>query len=783
MATNLPFPYAPPRTTDQLLTSFDEYVYVADSTTILYKYVDAMVGTTGAGDLLNQLFMATLGTALETIYFNDLDYIFGNISFLARTSAESYAVDAITGLAVNPNTDLLTSDQWDQVAIADAWYRARIKDYFIACALGGTPDGIRECIQAAIAVDCDLFEVWRYEDNFGLGANLGRAPFSARNEIVIRPHKDTLLPEEIRLCRDMLDRMLPIETIATVTLAGLAVSTPVPVAAAAADSTYYEIQKVVTATPIISQLPPPEFLPIDLLPTEQWMFPTTEERALGINHSALAPYAAFNITQQYGYYYLIGGGKRSPIDSVTYGCADVDTEILTLRGWLRYNEVTTEDTCLTLNTDTGQSEWQPIRGVYIYPGRHKVIKMENLSHSSVTTHDHRWPVTSCEDVDWSWRTTETLTPKTRICAAAPVVAPIEPKWSDALVELVAWFWTEGHIRPHKSVTLTQSQVANPENVARIRAAIVQMFGPEGPLYVRSRPSWREDINERGIVHFRLNKRAGMVLLSHAPNKIVSTEFLSQLTRAQLELFIQTSIDADGTHRGNGSVTLRQRDRARLDAFQIACALAGKAGTVVLDNEDMWRMCITKSPWRGPADKSKYMQWLTIDEPVWCVSTANQTWFARRNGTVYATGNTLQEDGSVATEPNYQVFQASGTYTDWMTYDLADSPDNYPGGKFGQHPAYTPAVNPNGSTYNFPFLSQLAYIANFIERILGIGGVANTIHYKLPLASQGQATLIFYPSDAIAYFPPAKSSTISKSITRQRGTPSVEGRNPAIFVSS
>lgn len=456
MATSFPFPYMPPRSTDQLLSSLDEYQYFADPTTVLYKYVDAMVGTTGAGDLLNQLFMATLGTALETIYFNDLDYIFGNMNFIARTSAESYAA--------NPHSALLTSDDWDQIRIADAWYRARIKDFFVACGLGGTPEGVRECIQAAVAVDCDLFEVWRYEDNFGLGANLGRAPFSARNEIVVRPHKDTLSPVEARLCRDMLSRLVPIETVVTVSLDGLAVAVPIPIANAASDSTYFEVQKVVTATPLISQLPPPEFLPIDLLPTEQWMFPTQEERDLDISHSALAPYAAFNITQEYGYYYLVGGGKRSPIDSVTYG-------------------------------------------------------------------------------------------------------------------------------------------------------------------------------------------------------------------------------------------------------------------------------------------------------------------------------TLRDDGSVQTESNYEVYSTSATYTDWKVYDKCDSPDNYPGGKFGKHPDYAPAIGPDSGPYNFPFASQADYVEDFMSKVLGMGGIADDLHYKLPIQKPTQAKQVFWPSNAVAYFPPAKASTISKSITRQRGQSLGEGRDPGIFVRS
>ena len=112
---------------------FDEYVYTGDTSTILYKLVDALCGTTGAGALINQIFLARMAGALETIYFNDLDYIFGKVNFLSRSPAESYPW--------NPQTDLLTSDQWDIVRIKDSWYRDRIKKFFIAATKGGTMDG------------------------------------------------------------------------------------------------------------------------------------------------------------------------------------------------------------------------------------------------------------------------------------------------------------------------------------------------------------------------------------------------------------------------------------------------------------------------------------------------------------------------------------------------------------------------------------------------------------------------------------------------------------------
>jgi phage portal protein BeeE len=341
----------------------------------------------------------------------------------------------------------------------------------------------------------------------------------------------------------------------------------------------------------------------------------------------------------------VGGLKSS---SLTY-CADGETEILTRRGWLRYDQVTTADTCLGLDIKTGLSRWQRVQAVNVFDdGPYDVIRLENSTHSSVTTPNHRWPimlsgVTRTRE-GWQWRTTETLPADARICAAAPVEAP-EPKWSDATVELVAWLWTEGHIDPYGGVQLTQSQRVNPGNVARIRAALTEIFGPAAEkLHVRSRPSWREDYHDdRGIVQFRLNALAGAVLTQHAPGKVVSTEFLASLTRAQLELFYQVSIDADGWRRLNGRASsLAQKDRARLDAFQIACALTGRSGVVrQLPTSGQWYMAVQVTSWRKPAGHPEYKSRETVPL-VWCPTTPSGTWFARRNGTTYFTGNTNVE---------------------------------------------------------------------------------------------------------------------------------------------
>ena len=301
---NQPMPFVIGCSTPYLMQDFDTDVYDTSSSSLIYKIVAALCGPAGAGQLLSQNFLNILQGSLDTTYGSDLDYVFGNIGFLPRTPAEMYLANAAQ--------DLLTSYQWDEVRKKDSWYRARIRMFWKACSMGGTPDAIRLITQAACSCDANIFEVWRYLDNFGITDSLGRS--NSRNEVVVQPLKSELTPQEFKVLRDMLDRVMPLDTVVTINTQGLAVHDPVPVSAACANSTYYEVQKMVTATPLMSKLPPPQFLPMDLLPTETWLYEAQTT-------PTLAPYAQLNISAQTSFYYLFGV-TASPINAVTYGTVD-----------------------------------------------------------------------------------------------------------------------------------------------------------------------------------------------------------------------------------------------------------------------------------------------------------------------------------------------------------------------------------------------------------------------------------------------------------------------------
>lgn len=86
---------------------------------------------------------------------------------------------------------------------------------------------------------------------------------------------------------------------------------------------------------------------------------------------------------------------------------------------------------------------------------------------------------------------------------------------------------------------------------------------------------------------------------------------------------------------------------------------------------------------------------------------------------------------------------------WTDFDLADSPDNFPGGKYGQSPLTPPALNQDGSPYQFRYASQAAYVAEQTAIIVDAGGEANATQYRVRLAQASVSAKISDPFDSLS----------------------------------
>jgi hypothetical protein len=372
-------------------------------------------------------------------------------------------------------------------------------------------------------------------------------------------------------------------------------------------------------------------------------------------------------------------------------CVDEETEILTRQGWRSYRDLREGDVVLTLDHRLGVSEWQPVLEVCVFPARaREMVRMRGGGHSSLTTPDHRWPVERYRgrtgavrrlgaDGRWTatgraarevtgyerlWVTTETIGDWDHIPVAAPCAdLPVEPKWSDAFVELVAWFSAGGTTVPRASGAVMHRSHANSAHVARVRAALTEVFGPPAAdlPHAEAMPRWQEATDTRRAA-FHLSAEAARRLLDAAPGGVPSLGFLLTLTRAQLSLFIETCLVAGDA----GKDGLAHRSRAAAEAYMYAVLLSGGSATLRAEpparsrRSGRWTVDAGRRQHVAPRPGAPGGTGLTVSREtyhgeIWCPRTENQSWLARRDGTVYFTGNTY-----VAC-PHRKVFEGRGLH--------------------------------------------------------------------------------------------------------------------------
>ncbi|MEY9214711.1 hypothetical protein ABH917_004157 [Thermobifida halotolerans] len=169
------------------------------------------------------------------------------------------------------------------------------------------------------------------------------------------------------------------------------------------------------------------------------------------------------------------------------------------------------------------------------------------------------------------------------------------------------------------------------------------------------------------MEFHLSADAGRILLEQAPGRVPGHAFLRSLTRAQLELFIEVSLLGGGrTVPARNGGALVQESKAAAEAFQFAAVLAGRAASLrrcpptASTGCDTWTVELRSEAYLSPrAAAARESAFAITREPyegrIWCPTTPNGTWLARRSGTVYFTGN------SYGVCPHGYVFEGRGLY--------------------------------------------------------------------------------------------------------------------------
>ncbi len=398
-------------------------------------------------------------------------------------------------------------------------------------------------------------------------------------------------------------------------------------------------------------------------------------------------------------------------------CVDEETEILTKRGWLRYDQVSVGDFSLAIDPDTGLSSWQEITALYREAGTWDMIEMEGQTFSSLTTPHHKWLVHYNEQHPerLRWKTTATLNTKDRIPLTARRGDAPRPTHSDDLVELAAWYMTEGCLLASGGIEISQSFVENAEKTDRIRSLLQRLYGSPGRTqqqYHHREPDayrdalamfadgatvyrvglatgichdvlrrwrdgkelgqeehlWNETARFGCMSYFALPPRAAreVTAVIVGKEKVPTMAFLLALSVEQLNLFLAVAIEGDGHHEDVGGPSISQADKARIDAVQVAAALAGAPvglryrhrptgrgrypGGEICREGDEWSINFLVARSVGPVAASRCKGLLTdkamtitprrYEGMIWCPTLKHHNWLARRGGSVHFTGNTI-----------------------------------------------------------------------------------------------------------------------------------------------
>lgn len=329
--------------------------------------------------------------------------------------------------------------------------------------------------------------------------------------------------------------------------------------------------------------------------------------------------------------------KRFKMDIIY--CVDVETEALTKRGFRKYNEITLDDELLTLDLD-GRSTWQKVKEVFINNVDTEMYRYQARNFNAFVTANHRWIV---EDKRKRLKIVETkdfgkrglYIPKIATDYRDPIMS-----YDSNYIELLSWVFSEGYYCKQKgkndySIIISQSK-KNSIFCEQIRNCLR-----------KNGLKWKEYFNETNqCFNFRFAFEMGRKIKLNFPLKIPTYEFAKSLTREQAKLFIDTFVSADGWIDKSGTKSITQQNRQCVDVLMMIAVIAGYIPSLI-------------NPGKNNAYTIRMVQFGKVyieelrpiitqekDITIWCPRTDVGTFYARRNGRCYWTGNTLPTDGDV-----------------------------------------------------------------------------------------------------------------------------------------
>ncbi len=340
-------------------------------------------------------------------------------------------------------------------------------------------------------------------------------------------------------------------------------------------------------------------------------------------------------------------------------CFDEQTEIITNRGWKKYDEILLSDKLLTCNISKNLLEWKSIIGFYLEKYHGKMIQLKSKTFDALVTPEHKWLV--CNDRrqnDLYLEKTENLNTRhiiRRMVSETNYLANNkELCYGDEFIALIGWVVTDGSVSNNK-VCIYQSLTAYPEYCKKIdkltkpfpqcvRKDVIEY----GNTVIEGKEWNGSGIMCRWNLTYDLRKS---ILNCLEFGKSIKEDLICSLSQRQLQILFDTMTDGDGSRRKDSGIVFTQsQNEPLIDNFLLIATLLGrlaKKGIIKGSHGGfrhiVWVYSQGKRFWPNSHFKQLNKEIVDYDGYIWCLTTENKTVVIRRNGCVSISGNSWSYD--------------------------------------------------------------------------------------------------------------------------------------------
>lgn len=298
---------------------------------------------------------------------------------------------------------------------------------------------------------------------------------------------------------------------------------------------------------------------------------------------------------------IVNRNKIQEASRKCVNCVDTDTEILTVNGWKTYDQVTAGDAILSYSMADNQIVHDTVNDVFYYPDVQNVVRFKSSTFEALSTAEHRWVVGE-SDQKPKILTTDSLRHRN---------------------------WIPPILRVGDNQFIDNPNISDYElkNIGRLLTNKPMLIATDIDLI-----SWVSDT---------------------FPNRTLTFDFINTLSQRQANVLMTAMLQGDGSGVDGDGLPIHSKtmhlcchNKECCDAFQYLCFVAGYATNCA--EVDAISNCYDVSVLRNKRAciYKHQISETTVSDGVWCVSTNQGTWIARRNGKVFITGNSIVQ-GSAA----------------------------------------------------------------------------------------------------------------------------------------